>query len=554
MGGGVLHLLSASNNETLYFIGNPQISFFYTTFNQFCNFGMQKFRIDYLDNKRLTENASTEFVFNVPRQADLLNDTYLVIDLPNIWSPIFTDGSDNFPYEFRWIKHIGSSLIEEVEIYADGTRLQNYTGQYLRNMVERDFEASKKELFNKMTGHVPEMYEPARSSSNGFYPNASAQASASASATVNPSINRRSLYIPLNSWFSLSSYQSLPLISTQYNNIYIKVRIRQLRDLYTVRDLDHPDIGSIPFSSIPHIKPPTTPKFGLKNFMHPPTKPAMELSDFAKLDNRMPDFNIHLICTQTFLDERIRQQLANFEQTYLIKEVRELNIYDIVENSKIDIESHGLVTSWMWYMQRSDVGDRNEWANYTNLKYEPLNRYGNHYAFDLMMSPGPGPLTISDPSSTPIYITPDYEMEHERRILNTVAILCDGAYRENTFEYGVFDYIEKYTKTGGGAAADIEGLYCYNFTLNSDPTVIQPYGLFNTNFFKTTEMEITTIKPEFNPDSQVRVGCDATTGEISTVTQTNKQLYNYTFNFVLQEERYNILTFKNGMVSLKYAY
>ena len=131
--------------------------------------------------------------------------------------------------------------------------------------------------------------------------------------------------------------------------------------------------------------------------------------------------------------------------------------------------------------------------------------------------------------------------------------MCDGAYRENTFEYGVFDYIEKYTRTGGGAAADINGLYCYNFTLNSSPTIIQPQGVFNSNFFKTTEMEITTIKPEINPDNNVKVNCDATTGEILSISKSNKQLHNYSFNFVLQEECYNILTFKNGMVSLKFA-
>ena len=182
MGGALLNLIACSNNEAQYFIGNPQTSFFYTTFNQFCNFGMQKFRIDYTDNKRLQENSSTEFVFNVPRHADLLNDTYLVIDLPNIWSPIYTETllddagaeiTNNFPFEFRWIKNIGSSLIEEVAIYADGTKLQSYSGQYLRNMVERDFEKSKKELFYKMIGHEPALYDPGRATNNGFYPNAS---------------------------------------------------------------------------------------------------------------------------------------------------------------------------------------------------------------------------------------------------------------------------------------------------------------------------------------------------------------------------------------------
>jgi hypothetical protein len=29
----------------------------------------------------------------------------------------------------------------------------------------------------------------------------------------------------------------------------------------------------------------------------------------------------------------------------------------------------GMVSSWMWYFQRSDINLRNEWSNYTNWPY-----------------------------------------------------------------------------------------------------------------------------------------------------------------------------------------
>ena len=47
-----------------------------------------------------------------------------------------------------------------------------------------------------------------------------------------------------------------------------------------------------------------------------------------------------------------------------------------------------------------------------------------------------------------------------------MAILLDGKYRENLQPYGVYDYVEKYSHTPGNAK---DGLYCYNFCLDTNP-------------------------------------------------------------------------------------
>ena len=544
MGGALLNLIASTNSEAQFLTGNPNTSFFYTTFNQYCNFGMQKFRIDYEGNNDLQENTSTEINFNIPRHGDVLNDTYLVVHLPNIWSPIYRDTSGNttnyYPYEFKWIKNIGCNLVEQISVYADGTKLQSYSGQYLRNMVERDFDNVKKDLFYKMTGNIPDLFDPAKCSNNGKYPNSST----TNSQIINPSIHSRILYIPINVWFCLSTYQSLPLIANQYNNISIKVKLRQIRDLYVVRDLDQVDTHDYSLTS--YIKPPATPKYQFKNFINPPKNEYITNTDISEYDNRLPHFNIHLMCTQTFLDENVRYYLAKSEQIYLIKEVRELIINDVVESKKIDIESHGLISSWMWFLQRSDINDRNEWSNYTNLKYENLNMYNNLYTFNLNTSD----LSINDVNNTNIYTTPVYSLEDEIEILKNLAILCDGAYRENLLDAGIYNYIEKYIRSPGNG---INGLYCYNFTLNTNPFNIQPQGAFNTNFFKTTEFELNTIKPNINAENNVGIVCDPNTGEIISINKSNKQLYEYTYNLTIQEEKYNILQFQNGMVSLKYS-
>ena len=48
-----------------------------------------KFRLDFDGQKTLNYNSESVFKFKVPRYADLLNDVYVVINLPDIWSSIY---------------------------------------------------------------------------------------------------------------------------------------------------------------------------------------------------------------------------------------------------------------------------------------------------------------------------------------------------------------------------------------------------------------------------------------------------------------------------------
>ena len=102
MAGGLLNIVALGNNN-LFLTGNPSKTFFKVTYCKYSNFGLQKFRLDYngLRELRLTEDST--FTFKVPRYAELLMDTYIVVTIPDIWSPIHhpvsgaTNGTD-----FRW--------------------------------------------------------------------------------------------------------------------------------------------------------------------------------------------------------------------------------------------------------------------------------------------------------------------------------------------------------------------------------------------------------------------------------------------------------------------
>ena len=134
--------------------------------------------------------------------------------------------------------------------------------------------------------------------------------------------------------------------------------------------------------------------------------------------------------------------------------------------------------------------------------------------------------------------------------MTTMGILLDGKYRENTLPRGVFDYIEKYTRTNGFAK---EGLYCYNFCLDTNPKIYQPSGAMNLGKFQSVELEVNTFIPRVDEEnSSFNIICDDD-GTPIAVNKSNWRLYEYTYNLVLFEERYNVISFIGGNAGLLYA-
>ena len=83
MAGGLLNLV-AYGNQNIILNSNPKKTFLKSTYAKYTNFGLQKFRIDFDGQRNLRMSEDSKFTFYIPRYAELLMDTYLVITLPNI--------------------------------------------------------------------------------------------------------------------------------------------------------------------------------------------------------------------------------------------------------------------------------------------------------------------------------------------------------------------------------------------------------------------------------------------------------------------------------------
>ena len=557
MPGGLLNLVSYGN-QNIILNGNPSKTMFKFVYAKYTNFGLQKFRLDFDGARTLRLNESSTFDFKIPRYADLLMDTYLVVTLPTIWSPILppTDCAGQWlPYEFKWIDNLGTQMIKQVRFVVGGQTIQQFSGQYLYNLVERDFSETKKNLYYNMTGNVAELNDPANSGTrNNVYPSAYYT---TAPEGPEPSIRARKLYIPLNVWFTLAAKMAFPLVSLQYNELHIEIEIRPVNELFVVRDVSNP-------TEMCYIQANQNDElFQFYRFLQPPPIPTVSGLNYTdKRTNWSAD--IHLISTYAFLSEDEVKVFAAEDQKYLIKEVYHYDFNNVTGSKRIELDSLSMVANWMWFFQRSDISLRNQWSNYSNwpynyLPYDLINPLTTTGIYNISLSCPP--ITSYNPGTDPsgnidtnIWITGDYNDANQKNIMQRWALILDGKYRENEFDAGVFNYIEKYARSSGNSP---DGLYCYNFNLQTNPFDFQPSGGMNLSKFNQIEFEFTTFQPPLDPNAQVQVICGNDIGGITGVPiGVNKptwRIYDYNYDLTVLEERYNVLTFSSGNAGLMYA-
>ena len=563
MAGGLLQLVANGQANTIL-TGNPTTTFFKAVYKHYTPFGLQRFRMDYEGIRNLAFDAPTEFNFKIPRYAEMLWDTYIVLNLPDIWSPLYNTTTYN-PYKFRWIKNIGFNMIKQITINSGGGILAQYSGEWMQNAISRD-DTDKIELVDRMTGNIPELYDPA-SVNDKYYPNAYKEKELSLPvdgcpplSECEPSIRGRKLYIPLMAWFCHSTKTALPLIALQYQEISIKVEFRSVKELFTIQTWEPPYPEPVPLPVYPPVPLPVHPET-----FTPPRRIAPNPADIqdqmwrfiqepllfpsnsdkntvtALYKNRRNDWNtdIHLMGTYIFLGDEERRVMAAQESQTLVKMQYEWDYLNTTGSSRVDVPSRDMISSYMWRFRRSDVNIRNEWSNYQNYEWEDENP--NNISYNNILN-----------DTTDLYKdrchTGTRSISNIKDIMIDMALLCGQDYRETTHNAGVYAYVEKWKRTTGVAK---DGLYCYNFCTNTNRLVYQPTGAQNTNKWKHLTFEFNTIQPPRNTKDglMVNVVCDSDDNIIG-VRKDIADLNAYNYDLRIFEERYNIIEIVSGRIGL----
>lgn len=482
MPGAHLQLLGRGAQDILV-TGNPSFTHFRSVYKRHTDFAMEHFRL-YFKTSILSypSQGSLTLRTKVEKYGQLLSDCYLSMDLPNIYSPAvdipssispdkksrINTASDAIGYEFQWCRNIGYNMIRHVSVLINGQEIVRHTGEWMKIYANLTFDANKREILNRMVGNLPDLYDPANAEGRMHqYPHAISKLSSPAE----PSIYGRTLLIPLHFWFCESIGKALPLIALQNSDVEIVVELRNMYELFTIRD-----VRSESDTFAHRIAPDTSdPLFSMRNFLSP-AHPTQNIASNTSLTTW--NMNPFIEANYVFVNDQELAYLAKTEHSFMISQV------DVVQkegqagpSNDMELTMKNLCTRIVWAGQRSDRILLNDHDNYTNWK-DPYNAP--------IDSNGLGWVT----SGTAL--APNVS---QRDILLESTLILDGKERFAPKQTLFFSGLQLFKHQTGNP---IPGIYEYSFEIKNDP--IQPSGHLNGSMFNKTILRNTLVLPPFSSD------------------------------------------------------
>lgn len=567
MTGGLMQLVGKGAQDQLV-IGNPSFTHFRSMYKRHTDFAMEHFRLYFKTTKVVLPAAGTiTLQTKVDRNAQLVNDCYLSLTLPDIYSPVssvtpasdpnINSSSSAIGYEFQWIRNIGYNMIRKVSFLINGQTIVSHTGEWMKLYAELKFDANKKAILNQMTGNVPDLYDPANIYGRiNQYPH-----SISTSTTfAAPSIPGRTLTIPLHFWFCESIGSALPLIALQQSEVQIVVELHNIYTLFTTLDVRE---GSSTFGT--RIAPDTSSsKFSINNFLSPPSYSLTPTPINPDLSSW--NLNPYIEANYIWLSDTELTHIAKTDHSFIIRQV------DMVQangqygaSNDLELTMRNLCTRVVWVTQRSDRVALNDYDNYTNWAdaFNP-------------------PLSLPSSNLIPAYSSGTLQTTNitQKDILLESNIVLDGKDRFNVKQTEFFTTLQHYRHHTGSGTTTLPGIYTYSFA--SDHHDQQPSGHINGSMFNRTVLRNTYVQPQYSalppsatsvcilkstagsPNPTVVLNPNATnpqTGKrlytqdelLTVITKSNGQSFLYTFDVRAYVESYNFLRVLGGVANVVFS-
>ena len=430
MGAGLLQLVLSSQHDQ-FITQNPQISYFKYSYKRHTAFSNESIRLQFSNNTNLSTTKQNTCNCEIGRYGDLLSNVYFGFTLPAIYS--------TNKHRFRWVENVGNVIIKRATVTIGGVEIDSLTGEWMNiwNELTLKDENSSKILGNTSELINPTLLQPRISVTNNrfsyiFYPEAIYNNGDS------PSINEKTIYTPLNFWFTRNPSLALPLLKLQFSEININIELETSEVLYQV------------YSTILEIY--ISPKY--YNQLH---GEKINITNFCSNSSSNEDVPIKAFieANYIFLDTNERNSLLLLPNIkYLVEQIsftQELGIKSILTKS---INNNSPTKEIIWTLKRDDYLDFN---------------YHNNY-------------------------TATYEFNEQFKILEKASIKWNRSnLRVEEKDADFYSYVQPYQYH---SKIPKMGIYCYSFSLF--PEKLQPSGTFNGSQVKT-EISV-TVNNKYNND------------------------------------------------------
>ena len=525
--------------------GSPSFTHFRSVYKRHTEFAMEHFVVNFRGSDlNLNSQMTKTFRAKIDRNAQLLHDCYVHVQIPNIYSPVSPNGDGTAtPYNFQWIPNLGYNMIKSVSVLINGTAIVTHTGEWMKLYSYLTHDANKRKLIDNLIGNVPDLIDPANTNKRfNQYPHAIT----SLTTIATPSIVGREIVIPLHFWFCENVGAALPLVSLQYSEVEIVVEFQNIYSLFTVNDVRK---TSPTYNT--RIAPDVTDSaFAMNRFLSPPLVDCSPSNTSLSNWSLQPFINANYI----FLSDPEMIQLAKSDNSFMIKELNFVvsdGVYGAGNDVAIPLTN--LCTRLVWVGQRSDI--LNQPDNYTNTLPPNFGTIGSD-------------------------VTPWFSSSGiaEREILVDSTLILDGADREPTKSNIFFGPVQQYKHhTGIG----IPGIYSYSFAL--DHHTHQPSGHINGSMFNKPILRLTTQIPPIQASSTSTQVCIVKStalnkrpvpvslpiplnpsgqpidrslnpeSVLSVITKTPGTVTQFTYSFRVYAESYNFLRITRGIANVVFS-
>lgn len=477
--------LTAYGAQDLYLTGEPEITLFKTVYRRHTPFSMEAIPQYFETNPIFSTTQRSLGKVMIERNADLMQDIYVVMDMPAIYS---TEAD-----KFQWINYLGENIIYSATVQVEGQVLDVQYSQWLHIWNQLTLTPGRRQSYNRMIGYTKEMTMPVY---QGQFTHGAQQ-----------TIPKTRLYIPLPFWFCQNPGLTLPLIAMQYTQMQIIVEFTEINTWFTIwQHMNSRYFYEFAVSQIASTSPATNPTYQILQQINSASQVkaqtiVKQLTEqgygpdnyFWKYVNGSPipggwDANPYLLVNYIYLDEDERKRFASVSHDYLFTQVQTSVFTGQQDLSSLHLVFQKPCREIIFALQRNDVDYTNEWNNYTNcLYYYPMD--AGNFEFDISQYQQKVLLYDDNIQTCLNYIQPIEDIVtlpgSKEKILYAVQLLLNGQNRFTPLESSYFQNLQPFMYHSFEAP---KGIYVYSFA--EKPEEHQPSGTMNFSRFQRIQLNL----------------------------------------------------------------
>lgn len=319
--GALLQLIAQSDINKYLNTNDIKNTLFRSEIKPITNFSEAPFSV-YPEN---SSNWGDTITFKIPKYGDLLTNTYLVLELPEISVEDIVGLTENVrtsTYRVRWNEYIGNVLINKVILRIGGQKIDEQTGEFLQFFTDIYDKTWSKMC---MLGNDKSMIFP------------------------KTKVEKQYVYIPLKFFFNIDISKSLPVYALHYHEIEIEIKLNSWENCYFVLKEVTDEISG------------AESKTSKLHFAH--TDKTITRKNFS---------NIRLDCNYVFLDNAERKAMLENKHEILITQVQYLE-NSLSSNSQVKMDFNNPIKEIFFAIQKKENRDLGEVFNFSGKsQYLPI--------------------------------------------------------------------------------------------------------------------------------------------------------------------------------------